>query len=255
MQSRLRNGIFASVVAVVVVTAAVGVAYAASPAPVSGGPAGSGVCAGHATSARTGGTVASMRAFGDCEITRRLTTLGQLSSAIGSSKGLTSSDAAALSSEIGAANSGLTSLKSTIDGQTSIPALKLEMVEIVSKYRVYVLLGPQVRLTIAADDVLALKPHFDAISTQLATRIAGAQAKDKDVTAAQGALDAMNTALANAEALASPLPTRLLALTPAQFDAGTAASILQNARTALGQARDDIKAATQDGRNVLADLK
>ena len=37
--------------------------------------------------------------------------------------------------------------------------------------------------------------------------------------------------------------------------AGSAATVLQNARTALGAARDDLKSAAQDGRDVIADLK
>ncbi len=255
MQSILRRGLLAAVAAIAVVASAVGVAGAAAPAPVSGGPAGLGVCAAQATTARSGGSVAALRAFADCEIDRRMTTLGQLSAALGASKGLTASDSAALASDIGSTGSGLTSLKATIDAATAMPALKLGIVEIVTRYRVYLLLGPQVRLTIAADDVVALKPHFDQISTNLAGRIATAKANGKDVAAAQTALDAMNAAVANAETLASPLPAQLLALTPAQYNAGTASAVLQRARAALIAARDDLKAAVRDGQNVLADLK
>ncbi len=254
MQSRLRHGLAAAVVALVVATSAVGVVSAASPAPVAGGPAGSGPCAAPAMVARAGATVADLRAFGGCEIDRRLTTLGQLSSIVAASKGLTPSDAAVLAGEIGADTSGLTSLKATIEGQTAIAALRAEIVEIVNKYRVYVLLGPQIRLVIAADSVLALKPHFDQIAASLTDRIAMAQAAGKDVTSAQASLAAMNAAVTAAVALASPLPAQLLALTPAGL-AGSAATVLQNARTALGAARDDLKSAAQDGRDVIADLK
>jgi len=147
--------------------------------------------------ARTAPTVATLRDFGNCEIDRRLITLVRLSAAVGGSAGLSSSDAAALSADIAAARSGLRSLKATIDTQTRIPALKVEIVQIVTRYRVYVLLGPQVRLSIAADDVIAIKPHFDGISTTLAARIAAAQAGGKDEAAAQTALNAMNAAVEN----------------------------------------------------------
>jgi hypothetical protein len=254
MQSRFRNGLVAAAVAVVVATSAVGVVSAASPAPVAGGPAGSGPCAAPATVARGGATVADLRAFGGCEIDRRLTTLGQLSSIVAASRGLTPSDAAALAGEIGADTSGLTSLKVTIEGQSAIASLRAEIVEIVNKYRVYVLLGPQIPLVIAADSVLALKPHFDQIAASLTDRIARAQAAGQDVTSAVASLAAMNAAVTTAVSLASPLPAQLLALTPAAF-AGSATTVLQNARTALASARDDLKAAAQDGRDVLADLK
>jgi hypothetical protein len=254
MQGRLRNGLLAGVASIIVAATVAGVAIAAGPGPISGGPAGSGVCASPATAARAGTTVGSLRAFGDCEITRRLTTLSQLAAAVGAAKGLTSSDAAALNAVIGAATTGLTSLKAALDTQTAPAALRGEIVQIVTKYRVYELLGPQVRLTIAAEGVLALKPHFDDIAATLATRIASAQAKGKDVGTAQTALAAMNTAASAAGALAAPLPAQLLAFTPDKYGAGTPTA-LQTIRTALGKARDDLKAAAQDGRNVIAALK
>lgn len=253
MRSRLRHGLAAAAVALILATTAVGVVSAATPAPVSGGPSGTGPCAAPATAARAGATVADLRAFAECEIDRRLTTLGHLSSVVAAARGLTPSDATALSAEISAETSGLTNLKTAVAGQTSTAALRLEIVEIVNKYRVYVLLAPEVNLVIGADSVLALKPHFDSISAALAGRIAKARAVGKDVTSAQTSLDAMNAAVAAAVALASPLPAQLLALTPAGF--ATGATVLQSARTALASARDDLKTAAQDGRAVIAALK
>jgi hypothetical protein len=255
MRFRLRNGVVAIAVAAIVAASAVGVAAAAGPGPISGGPAGTGVCAVQSGAARSNGTAAVLRAFGDCEIDRRLVTLDQLSAAVGAAKGLRPADAASLSGDIATSRSGLTSLRATLDGQTALGTLRIEIVEIVTKYRVYVLLGPQVRLVVAADDVLGLGPHMNELSSALAGRIAAAKAAGKDVTAAQTSLDAMNAQITSAEALAAPLPARLLALTPAQFDAGTAGPTLQTARTDLIHARDALGAATQDGRALLAALK
>jgi hypothetical protein len=162
---------------------------------------------------------------------------------------------AALTLKISADRSELAGLKATIDAQTKLPVLRLDVVQIVTKYRVFVLLGPQVRLTVAADSVVALKAHFDGISVTLTDRIAKAQGNGKDVTAAQAALDDMNAAVVSAEALASPLPARLLALTPAGFTSSAAQAALQSARAAILQARDYLKTAAQDGRKVLAALK
>ncbi|MFI5258297.1 MAG: hypothetical protein ACHQ01_01620 [Candidatus Limnocylindrales bacterium] len=255
MGSALRRGFVAAAIAAVVVVAAVGVAGAASPAPVAGGPAGSGVCAAPAGAARSNSTVVTLRAFANCEIGRRLTTLDQLSAAAAASTGLTASDASALTADIDADRSGLAALRAAIDGQRSLAALKLEIAQVVTRFRVYDLLGPQVALTIGADDVLSLQTHFDGISTTLVGRIAAAQAAGKDVAAAQAALDAMNGSVGDAVALASPLPGQLLALTPGQFSAGSASAVLTTARAHLLGARDDVKAATQAARNVLADLK
>jgi hypothetical protein len=181
--------------------------------------------------------------------------LDALSRVVAASAALTSSDAAALSTEIATDRSGLAALKAMIDNPVRPASLRVELVQIVSGFRIYVLLGPQVRLTVAADGVVALKPHFDSISATLADRIAGAAANGKDVGAAQAALNAMNAAVANAAALAAPLPARLLALTPSGFNSGTAQATLKSARAAILKARDLLKAAAKAGRNVLADLK
>ena len=255
MHAGLRNGLAAALAVIVIGAGASSAAASAATGPVSGGPAGAGTCASQATTARTAASVVSLRAFGDCEIARRLTTLTKLSGVVAVAKGLTPAHAATLSSLISADRSGLTGLKTSIDAQTNRPALKLDVVQIVSKYRVYQLMGPQIRLVDAADGIVAIRPHFDGIASALADRIAGAKANGKDVSAAQADLAAMNTAAAAAATLAGPLPATLLALSPADFQSGAAQAALLSARTNLLKARDDLKIAAKDGRSVLADLK
>ena len=255
MQTGLRHGLAAALAVIVIGAGAAGAAASATIGPVSGGPAGAGTCATQASTAKTTASVAALRAFGDCEIERRLTTLTRLAGVVGAARALTPAHAATLSSRIAADSAGLTGLKAIIDAQTKFAALKLDVVQIVSKYRVYQLMGPQIRLIDAADGVVAIKPDFDGISSALADRIAKAQAKGKDVTAAKADLAAMNAAVAGAETLAGPLSARLLALTPADFQSGAGQSALLVARTNLVKARDDLKTAAKDGRNVLADLK
>src|SRR5665647_2467773 len=94
----------------------VGVAAAVTP---PAGPAGKGVCATQAVAMKTGATVDA------------------LSAKISASKVLTTSDAAALQSEIASTKTGLTSLKTSIDSETSLPALKVDSAKIAADYRVY----------------------------------------------------------------------------------------------------------------------
>ena len=216
---------------------------AATAVTTPAGPAGKTVCATQAAAARTTPTVESLRAFGDCEINRRFTTLTDLSARITASKVMTSAHKSTLQSEIASTRSGLTALKATIDSETVIAALKADIVKIATDYRVYVLVVPQVHLVNGADGVLAAQSKFADINTRLSARIAAAKAAGKDTTAAQASLDAMNAAVTKAVALATPLPAALLPLTPAQYNGGTAGPILAGARTALGQARDQLKAA------------
>ncbi len=230
---------------------------AVSAVTAPAGPAGRGICATQAVAARTNPTVASLRAFGDCEINRRFTTLNDLAARITASKVMTSSHAATLQAEIGSTRSGLTSLKAAIDSETVVATLKLDVTRIATEFRVYVLVVPQVNLTNAADGVLATQTRFADVDSKLAARIAAAKAAGKDTAAAQTALDAMNASVAKAVGLATPLPAALLALTPAQYNAGTAGPVLASSRAAIVQARDSLKAAVASAnacRNALKAL-
>lgn len=232
------------------------VATATATAPVvPGGPGGRGVCATQFAALKAPVTAEALRAFGDCEIQRRFTTLDALAARVSGSKVLTSSDAAALSGKIGATKTGLTNLKTTIDAETSIPALKADVAIIATEFRVYLLVAPQVHLVSGADGVVASQGSFAKVNTNLAARIAAAKAAGKDMTAAQADLDAMNAAVTQAVGLAAPLSATLLPLTPAQYNAGTAGPILTSARTALAQARDLLKSAVQDAKACRAALK
>ena len=116
---------------------------AAVTTPAQEGPSGKGVCATESAAVKASDAVQDLRAFGDCEINRRFETLTDLSSKISSSKVITSSDAAALQSEISSTRAGLTSLKATIDAETNIAALKADIVKIATDYRVYLLVVPR----------------------------------------------------------------------------------------------------------------
>jgi hypothetical protein len=252
MKTRMSTLIAGVAIAGALAFSSAAVVTAAAPL-IPGGPAGSGVCAAQFAALKAPVTVDALRAFGDCEIQRRFTTLATLATRVSGSKALTSSDAAALTAEIGATKTGLTGLKATIDAETSIPALKADIVKIATDYRVYLLVGPQVNLVSGADRVVASQTVFTKIDTNLAARIA-AKAAGKDTTTAQTDLDAMNAAVTQAVGLATPLPATLLPLTPAQYNAGTAGPVLNSARTALVQARDLLKSAVQDAKACRAAL-
>jgi hypothetical protein len=250
MKTRMSTLIAGVAIAGAVAFSSAAVVTAVAPL-IPGGPAGRGVCAAQFTALKAPVTVDALRAFGDCEIQRRFATLA---TRVSDSKALTNSDAAALTAEIGATKTGLTGLKATIDAETSIPDLKADVVKIATDYRVYLLVGPQVNLVSGADRVVASQTVFTKIDTNLAARIAAAKAANKDTTTAQIDLVAMNAAVTQAVGLATPLPATLLPLTPAQYNAGTAGPVLNSARTALVQARDQLKSAVQDAKACRAAL-
>ena len=254
MKTRITTIFAGLAVAALLVVSSAAVASAAAPV-VAGGPAGTGVCAKESAAIKAGVSIDTLRAFGDCEITRRLTTLDAAATKISASKALTSSDAAALSAEVAWTKSGLTALKAKIDAETSPVALRAEIRQVVTDYRVYLLVVPKVNLVNGADAVQVANATFAKISTNLTARIAAAKAAGKDVAAAQADLDAMNAAVTQAMGLAGPLPAALLPLTPAQYNSGIAGPVLKSSRAALVQARGLLQSARKDAQACRDALK
>ena len=198
--------------------------------------------------------VGALRAFGDCEIDRRLTLLGTLASRVSGSTTLTDADRLALSTGISSTVSGLTALRATIDGETDVDALKADIRKIVTDYRVYVLVTPKTGLVIAADTLQVGYTKFDAVDQRLADAIAAAKAAGKDTTKAQADYDAMTSKVDQAERLLTPVVGTIIGLTPADYNAGTAHPALVDARTTLRQVRGLFAGARADARACRADL-
>ena len=258
MRSSPRTILGGLALAALMVLSTAALVAAADPSPVpSGGPAGRTVCRPQRDSLKDKPTLEQLKAFGDCEIARRFTTLDNLATRISDAKFATSEHKTALGNEVSSTRSGLAALKTKIDAETGLEALKGEIRQIATDFRVYALVGPKVNLVLGADRVAASEARFDAIDKRLGDLIAKAEAAGKDVTDAKAHLANMNAAVDKALGLASPLPARLLPLTPAQFNAGTAGPILTDARTKLGEARTQLRTAAAEAkacREALAKL-
>jgi hypothetical protein len=257
---RLNRSILAGLaVAALAIASTAAIAIAADPSPVpSGGPSGRTVCRPERDAVKQPPTLDELKAFGDCEIARRLTTLDTLTKLISDSQFATSEHKSALSSEVGSTRSGLASLKTRIDAETDLAAMKAEVRQIATDFRVYALVAPKVHLVLGADRVAAAEDKFGQIDTRLSDLIAKAEAAGKDVSDARAHLASMNVAVDKAVALAGPIPAAVLPLTPAQFNAGTAGPILTDSRSRLAQARDQLKVAAQEAkacRDALARLR
>ncbi len=243
------------VVSAALVVSSVAVVTASSPAPVTGGPAGKGVCSSQQAAVKADKTIDTLRAFGLCEVDRRLATLTALDARINSSKVMTSQHVATLKGEIGSTRGGLTALRAKISAEKDLKAMVAEVRQIATDFRVYALVVPQVNLVNGADGVAAAQTKFADVNTRLSQAIAKAKAAGKDTTDAQKHLDAMNAAVAKAAGLASGIPNAVLPLTPAQFNAGTAGPILTTARSNLVLARGQIRTAATEAKACRDALK
>ncbi len=197
--------------------------------------------------------MAALKQRGDTEIDRRLGTLTTLKGVVTDAKHLTDADRQALLGQINADTTGLTALRTKIDNDTDLATLRADVRSIVTAYRVYVLLEPQVRLVRAADASVDLAEYFDDLATRLQSRIDAAKGAGKDVTAAQAALDDMIAKVADAKAKATPIPGQEIPLTPAGYPANR--PTLVSARGTLLQVKADYETARNDARTVVSALK
>jgi hypothetical protein len=235
--------------AALLVVSTAAIVAAADPSPVpAGGPAGKTVCRPQRDAIKQAPTLEQLKAFGDCEIARRVTTLDTLAKRIADAKFAPADDAAHLTNEVRTTKSGLLALKSKIDAETELDALKTEVRQIATDFRVYALVAPKVNLVLGADRVAAAEDRFDTIDQKLSDLIAQAEAAGKNVADAKAHLANMNAAVDKALALAGPIPNAVLPLTVAQFNAGTAGPILTDARTKLAAARIQLRTATAEAK-------
>lgn len=190
-----------------------------------------------------------------CEkaVSNRLTSITAARTAVQANAHLTASDRTTLLTQLGDESTGLGALGSKIAGDTTLTTLRTDCRNIVAEYHWYVIGEPKVHLTIAADDATAIVQKLNDLSTRLQADIDRAKQHGKDTTQAQADLNAFNAAVTAGLNAASPVPAMVLPLGFANWAA--AQPVLQQARTDLGNARDDLRTARADAAKVLSDLK
>jgi hypothetical protein len=160
-----------------------------------------------------------------------------------------------LLASIDATRSGLTTLRSKIDADTQLTELRSDCRSIVDDYRVYVLLAPQVRLTVAADASKQAVSALDQAIPKLETAIQNAANAGKDVTEPNALLDDIKAHRASASNLADGVLAAVSPLTPADYNAGRAQPVLNTARAEMKTALGDLRTARNDIRTIRDDLR
>ncbi len=212
-------------------------------------------CLSEAIAAKTGPSVSTLQALGDCAVGARLTTLANLRARVDATSALTPDHAAALDAIIESSQSGLQALKAKIDADTTLPAVRADVREVSAGYRVHVLVARQVSLVRADDLVDAAAARLTSAAGEIQAAITAGQSAGKDESTAASRLAAMQDAIAAAQAQVSGQAALVLALTPAQWDAGTAAPVLNADRGAITTARRDLRTASSEARAAVAALK
>jgi hypothetical protein len=180
---------------------------------------------------------------GNAEISRRLTTLGSLSSKINAASELTASDKTSLSTEVSTEVSALTALKTKLDADTDLATAKTDANSIFTEYRVYALVVPQVELVKTADNQQVTESKLSDLAIKLHSRITGSNSTLSDMTAKINA----------AQAISSSIETKVVTLQPTDYD--TDHRVLSGDATQLKTAQTDNQAAASDAKILIDSLK
>lgn len=223
--------------------------------PVSDARQRDGRCAEAWRAFATDPTIAEGKALGDCEIDRRLDDLGKVRDRVVASKVMTDQHKATSLRIVDRTTAGLRELRAEIHRDATLASLTEDLRRIATDFRVYVVVIPQVHLTNAADAVDAVGGHFDRFAEKAAGYIERAKAAGHDTSAAELALASMKAHVASAEDKVDGLADKVLDLTAADWNDGSAKPVLDQARRDLRVARDELRAARVDAKAVVEALR
>jgi hypothetical protein len=182
---------------------------------------------------------------GNTEINRRLKTLNGLTSTISNAQNVSAADKASLTDGVTTEISSLTALKTKLDADTDVTTAASDAQGIITEYRVYLLVVPQVNLVRTADDQQVVEGKLSTLAGKLQTRVSAGTSTQ------QSELADMNSKISAAQSISSSVETNVLGLEPSTYTTGE----LSTYRNQLKTAQSDIQAATADAKSIIASLK
>ncbi len=199
-------------------------------------------------------TVEGLKTALTARIDLRLAALDRERAAVTNARALTDSHRASLTGIIDAARAGLEALKAKVAGETTIAALRADAKSMVDDYRVFMLVGPQVRLTIAGDVGARAIERATKAHERLAAAVEQKKAGGADAGAAETDLAEMAAAIDRARAALNGQVEQLLGMKPGPDGAAIAEGVA-SVRRELGTARRELRTAVAEGRSVVAFLR
>jgi len=198
--------------------------------------------------------LSTLKAAVSARIDLRLAALSKDTAAITAAKHLTDADKSTLTSLISADTAAMNSLKTKVAGETTAAGVKADATSMVDDYRIFILVGPKVRLTIAGDAEQAAITKLQSVHDKLAGLVAKAKAAGKDTTAAEQDLADMAAAITKAQGSLSGQVAAVQAIQPGPDGTGIRAKVA-TVRAGIGTTRASLKTAVADAKKVTAFLK
>lgn len=191
------------------------------------------------------------------EIDRRVNALKALNERVQEMTRLTADQKTSIDASVVSQISTLAALKVKIDGDTDFETLKADIKSITQSYRIFLLVIPQGRITVAVDRIKSIIPDMTAFSAKLSTRIEAAAAGGNDVSAMQKSLSDLNAKSADAGVQADVALALVVNLKPDNGDKAIATAnekALKDGREKVKASMKAIQTAREDARAIVKAL-
>jgi hypothetical protein len=197
--------------------------------------------------------LAAIQTKGDADITARLTSLNTLIAKVGAATRLSASQKTSLTSEMQVQVTGLTTLKTSIDADTTPATARADYDKIFTEHFIYAFYIPRINRIMAADAETEATATLVTLATTLQSYVTQAKASGNDVTSIQAALADMQAKTADATTQSQSVLNALLPLTATGYPGNKA--IVQGATAAINTGRSDLKTARSDAGAIVTSLK
>jgi len=187
-------------------------------------------------------------------LSARVTRLNALLGAVDNTANkLTDADRQALQNDISTVElPGIQALEPQAQQATTCPQLRSVARAMVFNFRVYVVMTPQVHLTIVADTESAIETTVAGLEPTIQAAIQNAQEHGKNVSGAEAAFADLQSKVSAAQSSTSGVAAQVLAQTPQGYPVNW--PVFLTARTNLTNARTDLHAAYADAQQIKKDL-
>ncbi|MDP3645841.1 MAG: hypothetical protein Q8R25_02025 [bacterium] len=194
----------------------------------------------------------------DQEIQRRIKKLTDLSTRVRTMTRVSAATQADIAADVQGEISALTALNTKIQGDPDFDVLRADIKSIKDSYRIFLLIVPQIHITIAGDKLMTVVGSLTTLASKLKSRIDTAGAAGKDVTAMTASYTDMNAKIADTNAQAIAAVSLVASLTSDNGDKAKQQQneqALKDARAKIKAGLKNIEAARADARVIIKALK
>jgi hypothetical protein len=196
--------------------------------------------------------VTAVRAWIERAISVRLVALREFHAAATVRSALTASDRSLIVAQIATDRAGLDALAKSVRSDTAVPQLQDEIDAVITNYRVFTVVVPEVEMAIRLDAFEVGVARIAQIEAKISAAVATANALG-DPGKTQQTYDALVSEVQTANGLLQTAHSAVLTLVPSSYP--QAAQIFTSAQQAITSAREDITAAKLDINEIVLLLR